>query len=275
MRRQPASRASSSPAAPSSPAARPSPLPANIPAGCSPRPVCIRITPSNSGPTRLRSSWKSRHTRKWWPPASAVWTISAISRPRPEQRRAFERQLSLATALGKPVFLHQRDAHADFLAIVREYCGRSRRRRGALLYGKSGPRWTITSSSASTSASRAGSATNAVATALRSAVADLPLDRVMLETDAPYLLPRNLGGKPSSRRNEPACLPLVLDMTARCMRCRADDARRRLDCETPSAVRFALSAGLAGGFLAQLRPGSGQLLLRWRIGSAARRGQVG
>ena len=45
----------------------------------------------------------------------------------------------------------------------------------------------------------------------------------MLETDAPYLLPRNLGGKPSSRRNEPAYLPLVLAMAARCMNVPPDE----------------------------------------------------
>ena len=43
--------------------------------------------------------------------------------PRPEQRRAFDRQLSLASAMGKPVFLHQRDAHAEFLSIVRDHAG--------------------------------------------------------------------------------------------------------------------------------------------------------
>jgi TatD DNase family protein len=52
---------------------------------------------------------------------------------------------------------------------------------------------------------------------LRAAVKGLPLDRVVLETDAPYLLPRNVGGKPASRRNEPAFLPMVLEATARCM----------------------------------------------------------
>ncbi|MCB1598382.1 MAG: TatD family hydrolase, partial [Gammaproteobacteria bacterium] len=44
--------------------------------------------------------------------------------PRPAQRRAFERQLALAVDSGKPVFLHQRDAHDDFLAILRDFQGR-------------------------------------------------------------------------------------------------------------------------------------------------------
>ncbi len=41
--------------------------------------------------------------------------------PRDAQRQAFQRQLELAAKLGKPVFLHQRDAHADFAAILREH----------------------------------------------------------------------------------------------------------------------------------------------------------
>ncbi|MCX7042222.1 MAG: TatD family hydrolase, partial [Gammaproteobacteria bacterium] len=44
--------------------------------------------------------------------------------PRPAQRRAFERQLQLAADLGKPLFLHQRDAHADFLAQLRNFEGK-------------------------------------------------------------------------------------------------------------------------------------------------------
>src|SRR5260370_29407362 len=41
--------------------------------------------------------------------------------PRDAQRQAFHRQLELAATVGKPVFLHQRDAHADFAAILREH----------------------------------------------------------------------------------------------------------------------------------------------------------
>ena len=45
---------------------------------------------------------------------------------------------------------------------------------------------------------------------LRTAVASIPLDRLMIETDAPYLLPRTLSPKPKTNRNEPAYLPFVL-----------------------------------------------------------------
>ena len=136
--------------------------------------------------------------------------------PRPDQRRAFERQLGLASAMGKPVFLHQREAHRDFLAIVREqmagivggvaHCFTGTRAEMdayldlGLYIGITG--WICDE--------RRGDD-------LREAAVGLPLERVMLETDAPYLLPRSRAAKTSSRRNEPAFLPVVLEATARCM----------------------------------------------------------
>ncbi len=136
--------------------------------------------------------------------------------PRADQRRAFARQLSLASAMGKPVFLHQRDAHADFLAIMREHMADL---VGGVAHCFTGTRaemedylelgldigitgWICDD--------RRGDS-------LRAAVAGLPINRVMLESDAPYLLPRTLSGVSASRRNEPAFLPVVLATTARCM----------------------------------------------------------
>ena len=51
---------------------------------------------------------------------------------------------------------------------------------------------------------------------LRELVRRIPLNRLMIETDAPYLLPRDLAPKPASRRNEPAFLPHVLNTVAAC-----------------------------------------------------------
>jgi TatD DNase family protein len=142
--------------------------------------------------------------------------------PRADQRHAFTRQLSLAVAMGKPVFLHQRDAHDDFLAILKEYAGSlvggiahcftgTRAQMEAYLQlgfyiGLTG--WICDE--------RRGEE-------LRAAVKALPIERVMLETDAPYLLPRNLAAKTASRRNEPAYLPAVLATAARCMHVTARD----------------------------------------------------
>jgi TatD DNase family protein len=133
--------------------------------------------------------------------------------PRPAQRFAFERQLGLAAVVGKPVFLHQREAHADFLAILREHVGTL---AGGVAHCFTGSRAEMEDYLALglhvgvtgwICDERRGAA-------LREAVAALPLDRVMLETDAPYLTPRTLGGRHPSRRNEPANLPEILRVTA-------------------------------------------------------------
>ncbi len=128
--------------------------------------------------------------------------------PRASQRQAFTMQLDLAVRAAKPVFLHQREAHDDFLAILRDYaprlsggvahcftCGR----RELEAYLELGLSIGITGWVCD---ERRGGA-------LRTAVPHIPIDRLMLETDAPYLLPRDLRPKPASRRNEPALLPHV------------------------------------------------------------------
>jgi TatD DNase family protein len=133
--------------------------------------------------------------------------------PREAQLRAFERQLELAVELGKPVFLHQRDAHDDFLAIMRAYRPR--------LAG--GVAHCFTAGAAEAQAyleldlyigvtgwicdERRG-------LHLREVVRGIPANRLLVETDAPYLMPRDLAPRPKSRRNEPKYLPNVLQALA-------------------------------------------------------------
>jgi len=133
--------------------------------------------------------------------------------PPAAQQAAFHRQLELAAELGKPVFLHQREAHADFLAILREHAGRWRGvahcfTGGAeeldsylalgLCIGITG--WI--------NDERRG-------THLLALMPRVPAARLLLETDGPYLLPRDLMPKPASRRNEPMYLPHVARAVAR------------------------------------------------------------
>jgi TatD DNase family protein len=136
--------------------------------------------------------------------------------PRDAQLDAFTAQLQIAVETQKPVFLHQRDAHDPFVSLLREhlpgipggvshcFTGNTEQLREYLdlgLYiGITG--WIC-------DARRAAD--------LRAAVKYLPLDRVLLETDAPYLLPRDLAEKPAGRRNEPSLLPHIMATTAHYM----------------------------------------------------------
>ncbi len=136
--------------------------------------------------------------------------------PRPAQERAFQRQLELAAAVGKPVFLHQRDAHARFLPILREQLDRL---PAAVVHCFTGTREELRDY---LDLGLYIGITGWICDERRGAhlfecVRDVPPDRLMLETDAPYLLPRTLQPKPASRRNEPAHLAAVLATVAQAL----------------------------------------------------------
>ncbi len=133
--------------------------------------------------------------------------------PRALQREVFRRQLDLAVDTGLPVFLHQRDAHEDFVAILGDYAGRLKRgvahcftgeRHMLRAYLDMGLYIGITGWICD---ERRGGH-------LLEIVGEIPDERLMLETDAPYLLPRTLRPRPKSRRNEPAYLAEVLRVVA-------------------------------------------------------------
>ena len=136
--------------------------------------------------------------------------------PRAAQLHAFAEQLAVAAICAKPVFLHQRDAHADFVAVLREHI---QRLPGGVAHCFTGTRAQMDEYlGMGLSIGVTGWICDERRAAdLRDAVAGLPLDRVMIESDAPYLLPRNTGRKPATRRNEPAYLPAVLLTTAHFM----------------------------------------------------------
>jgi len=128
--------------------------------------------------------------------------------PREAQLAAFRRQLDIAKESGLPVFLHHRDAHDDFVEILEPalpdlsravaHCftgeGESLREYVAMgLYiGITG--WICDERQA---------------THLNDIVTVSPDDRILIETDAPYLLPRTVRPKPTSRRHQPMYLPAV------------------------------------------------------------------
>ncbi len=133
--------------------------------------------------------------------------------PRDAQRRCFAALLALAVQLQKPVFLHERAAHADFVAMLREHRASL---AGAVVHCFTGNLAELESylelgchigvTGYLLDDRRAGE--------LRRAIARVPLERLMLETDAPFLLPPS-ARKSHGRRNEPALLPLVLEEVAR------------------------------------------------------------
>lgn len=63
-------------------------------------------------------------------------------------------------------------------------------------------------------ASPAGYATNRRGLDLREMLPLIPVDKLLLETDAPYLLPRDMPNKPKNRRNEPSFLPHIVSQVA-------------------------------------------------------------
>lgn len=129
--------------------------------------------------------------------------------PRPDQERAFEAQLALAAQRGKPVFLHERDAHQRFLPILKAYRDAL---PGAVVHCFTGERRALydyldlgchIGITGWVCDERRGQA-------LAELVPAIPADRLLLETDAPYLLPRDLPEPPPrKRRNEPALLPWI------------------------------------------------------------------
>ncbi len=139
--------------------------------------------------------------------------------PRPAQRKAFERQLEIAVDFGvdgrgKPLFLHQRDAHADFMAVMRQFEGRL---GPAVVHCFTGSReelfdyldqdWHIGITGWLCDERRGQH--------LRELVKHIPASRLMIETDAPYLLPRTVRPQPSHRRNEPMYLAHIVEELAR------------------------------------------------------------
>ena len=154
--------------------------------------------------------------------------------PRDAQLDAFRRQLQIAKETGLPVFLHQRDAHDDFIdvlepslpglsrAVAHCFTGEHESLREyielGLYIGITG--WICDE--------RRGKH-------LHDIVSVVPDDRLLIETDAPYLLPRTIKPKPKTRRNEPEYLPEVLRVVAQA-RGQSEDHVAQIT--TENATRF-------------------------------------
>ena len=133
--------------------------------------------------------------------------------PRAAQQQAFHRQLELAVQLDKPVFLHQRDAHDDFVAVLREHAPSWR--GVAHCFTGSGEELQCYLQLGLAIGITGWICDERRGAHLAALMPQVPAQRLLLETDGPYLLPRDLTPKPASRRNEPAYLPHIAATVAR------------------------------------------------------------
>lgn len=187
---------------------------------------------ANTTPTLYTTAGVHPHDAKSWSSTTADELKAIASDPKvvaigeagldfnrnfstPDQQiRAFEQQLELASELQRPLFLHQRDAHDRLYATLKAYRDQlgpivihcfTDTQKALFQYldldchiGITG--WICDE--------RRGQS-------LQKMVHNIPLNRLMLETDAPYLLPRDLENRPPNKRNEPQWLPHIGATVAR------------------------------------------------------------
>ena len=155
--------------------------------------------------------------------------------PREDQLAAFSAQIQLAAGSGLPLFLHERDAHDDFIAVLKNAW--SKLPGGAVVHCfTSGPREAEAYLELGCHLGITGWVCDERrGDALREAVPSIPSERLMLETDAPYLLPRTIQPKPNTRRNEPMHLPWVVREVASL---RGEEPEEVVKNSTETAARF-------------------------------------
>ena len=124
--------------------------------------------------------------------------------PRAAQERLFDRQLALAREVGKPVVIHTRAADDDTQARLLQHDG------AVVLHCFSSPNLLEAALERGWYVSFAGNVTYKNAYDLRAAARRVPVDRLLAETDSPYLAPQPVRG----RRNEPAYVAHTYDFLA-------------------------------------------------------------
>ena len=133
--------------------------------------------------------------------------------PHPDQEKWFVAQVELACELRKPLFLHSRDAMEKFVGVIRQF----RNLPAAVAHCFTGEKAEL---HAYLDLGLYIGITGWICDERRGRhllelVRDIPRNRLLLETDAPYLTPRDLKPQPRARRNEPAFLPHIAETVAR------------------------------------------------------------
>lgn len=153
--------------------------------------------------------------------------------PRPDQEKWFEAQVTLAEELELPLFLHERDACVRFGEILTA----NRKRVPAVLHCFTG---TAEELKTYLDMGLHLGITGWICDErrglhLRELVRQIPLDRLMIETDAPFLLPRTMPARPKDGRNEPGFLPYVLRAVAESLEKPLDEVA---EATTKTAIDF-------------------------------------
>lgn len=130
--------------------------------------------------------------------------------PHDVQRRVFSAQLDLAAEMELPVIIHNREASADVFAALADWAAGDPKRRGVLHSYSAGPEWLERILGLGFSIGLSGPVTFAKARSLHRVAQTVPLDRLLIETDAPFLAPEPFRGL----RNQPAYVRYVAEKIA-------------------------------------------------------------
>jgi TatD DNase family protein len=149
--------------------------------------------------------------------------------PRDEQRRAFAHQLELAAEHQKPVIIHSRAADDETAVMLATFDGT------VVLHCFSSPGLLPVALERGYYVSFAGNVTYPKAPELRDAARAVPADRILAETDCPYLAPQPVRGK----RNEPAYVVHTIASLAETRGEDPDDLARRIDENAAAAFGLA------------------------------------
>ena len=143
-----------------------------------------------------------------------------------EQIFAFEEQIKIAIDTNKPLFLHQRDSHDDFIKILRKYSSDINK---SVVHCFTGTKEQLDDYlELDCYIGVTGWICDAKRNVeLRKTIKNIPLERLMIETDCPYLIPKNLEEKPKNNRNEPTYLNHIANEVATLMKKDINDIREK------------------------------------------------
>lgn len=142
--------------------------------------------------------------------------------PQNIQRKWFKKQLELAEELDMPVFLHDRESYSDFSKILREFPNVAKK---SVVHCFTGDKYEVEDylSLGCFIGVTGWICDERRGDELREAVKHIPPNKLMIETDGPFLIPRDLKPKPKKHRNEPKYLPHILNRIAKEMNLDSND----------------------------------------------------